>query len=80
MRSELVRRWTDALRRFFGRRAQPALRIVDVRPLHPGTALYVADIDERRIVFAATPHAVALLARYRHRAARTGKGHESNAV
>jgi hypothetical protein len=53
-----LRAWLSA------RAAATPLRIVATRPLHGGAAVYVADIDGRRLVFAAHASAACLLASY----------------
>lgn len=45
----------------------PRLRVMRLRavqPLAAGVTMYVADVDERRVVFAASPRAICLLDRY----------------
>ena len=58
----------DLMRRLFAwfnaRVAAMPLKIVAARPLHGGAAIYVADIDGRRLVFAAAANALCLLAAY----------------
>ena len=50
--------------RIAAKSARAALRIVAGKPLAGGAAVYVADIDGRRLVFAVSPHAIRLLASY----------------
>lgn len=64
MRTDPLQRMWHALRNWFARRTRTPLEIIAWRPLHGGAALYVADIDGRRLVFAAAPNAVCLLASY----------------
>ena len=46
------------------RRSRAALHVVDQLPLAPGLAVHAIEIDGRRLVFAATPHTIRLLAQY----------------
>ena len=65
MANNPIRTIVAALRRALTRPGAIPLKVVACRPLHGGAAIYVADIDDRRIVFAAAPHAMCLLATYR---------------
>lgn len=59
-----MRALLDFIRRAAGARAKSPLRLIAARPLQHGAALYVADVDDRRLVFATSTHAVTLLAAY----------------
>lgn len=59
--------------------ASAPLRIVAARPLHGGTAVYVADIDGRRLVFAVGGSGICLLASYQTMAAHDS-GREEEAA
>ena len=48
---------------FASRRISP-IRIVGAQSLHHGVMLYAAEIDGRRLIFAAAPHCVTLLTEY----------------
>ena len=63
--SAFFKRLTASLARALTRPVRTPLKIVAWRPLHAGAALYVADIDGRRLVFATAPNAVGLLLSYR---------------
>lgn len=52
-----VRSWVAA-------RAVTPLRLVACRPLHGGASMYVADVDQHRLVFVTAPHVACLLAAY----------------
>jgi len=54
----------DAVRRWIRERASSPLRIVAARQLNRGAAIFVADIDGKRLVFATTEGAIGLLASY----------------
>jgi hypothetical protein len=75
-----VRALLDVIRRAAGARAQSPLRLIVARPLQHGAALYVADVDDRRLVFATTAHAVTLLAAYTSPRAHCAAGPSSPGV
>jgi len=54
----------DTIRRWIRERASSPLRIVAARQLNRGAALFVAEIDGKRLVFATTECGVGLLASY----------------
>lgn len=60
-----MRKFLEALRRAFLPHVVSPLKIVAARQLHHRAALYVVDIDGRRLVFALAAHAVGLLASYK---------------
>ena len=64
MWSDIVKRFADALRQRFAPRGRLPLEIVACRPLQAGVALYVADVDGKRFVFAVAPGALTLFASY----------------
>lgn len=53
------------LQRVFGGRRNTMLSVAGVQPLASGVVVYVIDVDGRRIVVGATPHAICVLDRYR---------------
>jgi len=53
-----------AVRNFLAARAATPLHIVACRPLYGGGALYVADVDGRRLVFVAGQRTACLLTQY----------------
>lgn len=48
----------------FGGRRKKIIRVACVQPLAGGVTLYAIDVDGRRILLGASPHAVCLLDRY----------------
>jgi len=70
--------WLRGLFRWIESRSTGPLRIIAARPLHRGAAIYAAEIDARRLVFAATDHSIALLAAYP--APRPSSAQESGAA
>ncbi len=51
--------------RLRGRRSlERLLRVADVRSLSPTLTVYVIDVDQHRVLLAATPHALSMCARY----------------
>ncbi len=64
MLTDIFKRLADALRQRFVSRARLPLEIVACRPLQAGVALYVADVDRTRFVFAVAPGALTLFASY----------------
>jgi len=52
------------LRALFRSRVRHPIRVAAVQPLAAGVVMYAADIDGRRIVLAASPHAICVLDRY----------------
>jgi hypothetical protein len=53
-------RWIAQLRR----RSRATIDVVAAQPLSTGLAVYVIDVDGRRTVLAAGPHAICVLAAY----------------
>ena len=51
--------------RLRGRRSlERILHVADVQSLSPTLTVYVIDVDDHRVLLAATPHAVSMCARY----------------
>jgi hypothetical protein len=59
-----VARLVRGMRTWFAARTVTPLRLVACRPLHGGASMYVADVDQRRLVFVTAPHVACLLAAY----------------
>jgi flagellar biogenesis protein FliO len=60
-----VKAIASAIARLFSRRGKVrAIGVVDQLPLFGGAVVHVVDVDGRRLVFAATPNAIRLLAEY----------------
>lgn len=60
----MLARLRNRLQRLLRIQVRRPISIAAVQPLASGVVLYAADVDGRRIVLAASPHAICVLDRY----------------